>query len=182
MRMHAPPDLEVLRTRVLAKLRTVPDFPSPGIEFLDIMPVLADAELFRDLVSGLCAPWRDDGITHIAAIESRGFLLGAPMAVALGAGLITVRKPGKLPWKTERQDYALEYGSGSLEVHADACGDAARVLVVDDVLATGGTASAACTLISRVGGQVVGCSFLLAVAGLGGFETLSDTRVDCLVR
>jgi len=179
--MHAPPDREVLRTRVLAKLRTVPDFPSPGIQFLDIMPVIADAELLKDTILGLCAPWRDDGITHIAAIESRGFLLGAPMAVALGAGLITMRKPGKLPWHTESQEYALEYGVGTLEVHADACGDSARVLVVDDVLATGGTASAACELITRVGGVLVGCSFLLSVPGLNGTERLAGIRTECLI-
>jgi adenine phosphoribosyltransferase len=159
----------------------VPDFPSPGIMFMDIMPVIADAELFKDLISGLCAPWRDDGITHVAAIESRGFLLGAPMAVTLGAGLIAVRKPGKLPWRTERQDYSLEYGAGTLEVHADACGDSARVLVVDDVLATGGTASAACQLISRVGGQPLGCSFLLTIPGLGGAERLAGIRRECLI-
>lgn len=179
--LHPPPDQEVLRTRVLAKLRIVPDFPSPGIRFMDIMPVIADAELFKDLISGLCAPWRDDRITHIAAVESRGFILGAPMAVALGAGVIAVRKLGKLPWRTERQEYALEYGVGALEVHEDACGDSARVLVVDDVLATGGTAAAACELITRIGGTLVGCSFLLAVSGLGGADRLRGIRTECLV-
>jgi adenine phosphoribosyltransferase len=178
---HTPPDQEVLRTRVLAKLRTVPDFPSPGIMFMDIMPMIADAELFKDVILGLCTPWRDAGITHVAAIESRGFLLGAPMAVALGAGLITVRKPGKLPWRTERQDYALEYGTGTLEVHADACGTSARVLVVDDVLATGGTARAACDLIGRVGGTLAGCSFLLTVKGLSGRDRLHGIRTECLI-
>jgi adenine phosphoribosyltransferase len=179
--LHSPPDLEVLRTRVLARLRIVPDFPSPGIKFMDIMPVIADGELFKDLISGLCAPWRDDAITHVAAIESRGFILGAPMAVVLGAGLITVRKPGKLPWRTEREEYVLEYGSGTLEVHADACGDKARVLVVDDVLATGGTASAACQLMRRLGGALVGCSFLLTVPGLGGAERLTGVRTESLI-
>jgi adenine phosphoribosyltransferase len=179
--IHPPPDREVLRTRVLAKLRTVPDFPSPGIMFVDIMPAIADAELFKDMISGLCAPWRDDRITHVAAIESRGFIFGAPMAIALGAGLITVRKPGKLPWRTERQEYALEYGAGTLEVHADACDGAARVLVVDDVLATGGTASAACQLITRVGGAVAGCSFLLTVPGLGGTDRLTGIRTESLI-
>lgn len=179
--IHSPPDLEVLRTRVLARLRAVPDFPSPGITFMDIMPVIADAELFKDMIAGLCTPWRDVAITHVAAIESRGFLLGAPMAVALRAGLIAVRKPGKLPWRTERQEYSLEYGAGVLEVHADACGDSARVLVVDDVLATGGTARAACQLIERVGGGVVGCSFLLSIPGLGGAARLAGIRTECLI-
>ena len=117
----------------------------------------------------------------MAAIESRGFLLGAPMAVALGAGLIAVRKPGKLPWRTERQEYALEYGVGTLEVHSDACGNAARVLVGDDVLATGGTARAACDLIGRVGGTLAGCSFLLTVKGLGGLDRLAGIHTECLI-
>ena len=178
---HPPDDLEVLRTRVLAKMRTVADFPSPGILFMDIMPVLADPELLRDLVSGLVAPWRDAGITHVAGLESRGFILAAPLAMALGAGFLAVRKPGKLPGATESVDYALEYGTGSLEVQADACGSSARVLVADDVLATGGTARAACDLIARVGGEVVGCSFLLAIRGLGGRDRLGSTRVECLI-
>ena len=179
--IHPPPDQEVLRTRVLATVRVVPDFPKPGIQFMDIMPVLADAGLLKDVVAGLCAPWWDQGITHVAGIESRGFILGAPMATALGAGFIAVRKPGKLPWRTERQEYALEYGVGSLEVHADACGDSARVLIVDDVLATGGTSRAACDLIARVGGAVVGCSFLLTVPGLGGRDRLAGIRAECLI-
>ncbi|CAN5503210.1 adenine phosphoribosyltransferase [soil metagenome] len=180
MTPHPPPDLEVLRTRVLAAVRTVPDFPSPGIQFVDIMPVLGNAALFRDLVAGLVAPWRDSGITHIAGVESRGFVLAAPMAIALGAGFIAVRKPGKLPWRTESVDYALEYGAGTLEVQADACGSAARVLVADDVLATGGTARAACDLIARIGGDLVGCSFLMEVPGLSGRRRLAGIAVDCL--
>ena len=179
--LHPPPDQEVLRTRVLATLRTVPDFPSPGIMFMDIMPVLGDATLLKDVVAGLCAPWWNQGITHVAGIESRGFILGAPMAIALGAGFIAVRKPGKLPWRTERQEYALEYGVGTLEVHADACGDGARVLIVDDVLATGGTARAACDLIARIGGAVVGCSFLLTVRGLGGAAQLAPIQLASLL-
>ncbi len=181
MSPHSPLDLEVLRTRVLAAVRSVPDFPSPGVLFMDIMPVLANAELFRDMISGLVAPWRGQGITHVAGVESRGFILAAPMAVALGAGFIAVRKPGKLPWRTESIAYALEYGSGTLEVQADACGAAARVLVADDVLATGGTARAACELIARIGGDVVGYSFLFSVPGLHGRERLGAERVECLV-
>ena len=178
---HSAPEQEVLRTRVLAALRTVPDFPSPGIMFMDIMPVLGDAELLKDMISGLVAPWRDARVTHVVGIESRGFILGAPMAIALGAGFIAIRKPGKLPWRTERQEYALEYGAGALEVHADACPSASRVLVVDDVLATGGTARAACDLVARIGGAVVGCAFLLNVPGLNGRERLGDIPVTCLV-
>ncbi|MDQ2668101.1 MAG: adenine phosphoribosyltransferase [Gemmatimonadota bacterium] len=181
MRSHSAPDLEVLRTRVLAAIRTVPDFPSPGVQFMDIMPVLGNAELLKDVISGLVAPWWDARITHVAGIEGRGFILGAPMAIALGTGFIALRKPGKLPWHTQRQEYALEYGVGTLEVHADACPPAARVLVVDDVLATGGTARAACDLIQRVGGEVVGCSFLLQVTGLKGLERLDDIPAECLI-
>jgi adenine phosphoribosyltransferase len=181
MRSHSVPEQEVLRTRVLAALRTVPDFPSPGIMFMDIMPVLGNAELLKDVISGLAAPWWDARVTHVVGIESRGFILAAPMAVALGAGFIAVRKPGKLPWRTESQEYALEYGAGTLEVHADACPSAARVLVVDDVLATGGTARAACDLITRIGGEVVGCSFLLQVPALKGSERLGNLRFECLV-
>lgn len=180
-RAHTPPDQEVLRTRILAALRTVPDFPAPGVMFMDIMPALGNAELLKDLIAGLAAPWWDARITHVAGIESRGFILGAPMAIALGAGFIAVRKPGKLPWRTERQDYSLEYGTGSLEVHADASPEGARVLVVDDVLATGGTARAACDLVRRTGGEVVGCSFLLSVPGLNGRERLGDVPTVCLV-
>jgi adenine phosphoribosyltransferase len=181
MQSHSVPDQEVLRTRVLAALRTVPDFPSPGIMFMDIMPVLGNAELLKDVISGLVAPWWDARVTHVVGIESRGFILAAPMAIALGAGFIAVRKPGKLPWRTERQEYALEYGAGTLEVHADACPSAARVLVVDDVLATGGTARAACDLITRIGGELVGCSFLLQVPALKGSERLGSLRVECLI-
>lgn len=181
MPSHSAPDQEVLRTRVLAALRTVPDFPSPGVMFMDIMPMLGNAELLKDVISGLVAPWWDARITHVVGIESRGFILAAPMAIALGAGFIAVRKPGKLPWRTERVEYALEYGAGTLEVHADACPPAARVLIVDDVLATGGTARAACDLITRIGGELVGCSFLLQVPGLKGRERLSRVRVECLI-
>ena len=149
--------------------------------FMDMMPVLADAELLRDVIAGMCAPWRDQRISHVAGVESRGFILGAPMAIALGAGFVAVRKPGKLPWRTERQEYALEYGVGSLEVQVDACGDGARVLLVDDVLATGGTANAARQLITRVGGAVIGCSFLLAVSGLGGRDRLNGIPTECLI-
>src|SRR6059058_1746174 len=129
MERHPPPDREVLRTRVLAAVRRVPDFPSPGIMFEDIMPALADAKLLKDVIVGLVEPWRDAGITHVAGVESRGFILAAPMAIALGAGFVAVRKPGKLPGLTERQEYALEYGSGTLEIHTDACGDSGRVLL-----------------------------------------------------
>ena len=176
-----PRDGEALRRRLFAALRDVPDFPKPGIVFKDITPVLADAALLRDLVAGLTAPWTNAGITHVAGIESRGFIVAAPVAVALGAGFIPIRKPGKLPWQTEGKDYALEYGTDRLEIHRDACPPQARVLLLDDVLATGGTAAAACALIEQIGGTVAGCSFLLAIDGLRGAKQLAGLEVECLL-
>ena len=170
-----------LRRRLAATLRDVPDFPKPGIAFKDITPVLADAALLRDTVSALAAPWEEAGITHVAGIESRGFIFAAPVAIALGAGFIPIRKPGKLPWKTAGKEYALEYGTDRLEMHVDACPAPARVLLVDDVLATGGTAAAACELIEQVNGSVLGCSFLLSIAGLNGVQRLSLRRVATLL-
>jgi adenine phosphoribosyltransferase len=172
---------EPLVVRLARTLRVVPDFPSPGIQFQDVTPVLADAELLAETVRAMSEPWRNDGVTHVAGIESRGFIFAAPIAVALGAGLIPIRKPGKLPWKSAGQDYALEYGSGRLEIHVDACPAPARVLLVDDVLATGGTANAACGLIESVGGTVVGCAFFLAIAALGGERQLQGRRLETLL-
>jgi adenine phosphoribosyltransferase len=144
--------------------------------------VLADALLLRDAMAALAAPWRDAGVTHVAGIESRGFIFGAPIAMALAAGFIPVRKPGKLPFERATLDYELEYGTGRLEVHVDACPDQARVLVVDDVLATGGTAKAACELIETVGGTVVGCGFLLAIRALAGERRLEGRRLEVLIQ
>lgn len=153
-------------------LRAIPDYPKPGIVFQDITPVLQDGPLFRQVREALAAPFRTAGVTHVVGIEARGFILAAPVAVTLGAGFIPLRKPGKLPWKTIRHEYALEYGTDSLEAHQDACPPGARVLVVDDVLATGGTAEAAGALVRELGGQVVGWSFLLAIGALGGVGRL----------
>jgi adenine phosphoribosyltransferase len=165
-----------LQQRISELLRVVPDFPKPGILFQDITPVLADAGMLRGVVAGMAAPWRDAGVEYVAGIESRGFILAAPIAIALGAGFVPIRKPGKLPWKTVRRDYGLEYGADCLEMHVDGVPSGGRVLVVDDVLATGGTASAACALIESIGGQVVGCGFLLEIVALGGTRLL-DGRV-----
>ncbi|MEP6999526.1 MAG: adenine phosphoribosyltransferase [bacterium] len=172
---------ERVRRRVQATLRNVPDFPKPGIVFKDITPVLADASLLRDLFGAMTAPWKTDAITHVAGIESRGFIFATPIAIALGAAFIPIRKPGKLPWRTAGKEYALEYGTDRLEIHVDACPEPARVLLVDDVLATGGTAAAACELIEQVGGTVVGCSFLLAIPGLSGATRLGARRVETLL-
>lgn len=174
------PDAALAR-RLAATLRDVPDFPRPGIVFKDITPVLGDARLFAEVTEAMAAPFVASGVTHVAAIESRGFILGAPVAGVLGAGFIPLRKPGKLPARTVAIEYALEYGTDTLEIHADACVSGARVLLVDDVLATGGTAAAGAALVERVGGTVVGCSFLLAIAALAGAERLSGRSLAVLL-
>ena len=174
-------DRDGLRNRVRAALRDVPDFPKQGVVFKDITPVLADATLLRNIIANMAAAWRDSGITHVAGIESRGFILASPVAIALGAGFVPIRKAGKLPRRAAGRDYALEYGTGRLELHVDACPAPARVLLVDDVLATGGTAAAACGLIEQVGGTVAGCAFLLAIDALRGIERLHQRSVDCLL-
>ncbi len=163
---------------VARAIRDVPDFPKPGILFKDITPVLLDPALFKRVTDALADAYAADRITRVVAIESRGFILGAPVALRLGAGLVPMRKPGKLPAERAREDYALEYGTDALEMHADAMGRDARVLVVDDVLATGGTAAAACRLVERVGGTVVGLSFLMELGFLGGADALRGRRVE----
>src|SRR5437667_7793532 len=162
-------------------IRDVPDFPKPGIMFKDITPLLIDAKLFAGAVERMAAPYRGEGITRVVAIESRGFLLGAPIAVALGAGLVPIRKPGKLPAARERVEYALEYGTDALEMHRDAVGRADRVLIVDDVLATGGTAEAAAKLVRTHGAEVVGFTFLIELDFLNGRERLRGERVEALL-
>ncbi|MEZ0470806.1 adenine phosphoribosyltransferase [Luteimonas salinilitoris] len=147
-------------------VRDIPDFPRPGIVFKDITPALADAGAFAAAVAEMVAPWRDAGLDAVAGIESRGFILGAAMAQALGTGFVPVRKPGKLPAATLAQDYALEYGSDRLEMHADALAPGARVLIVDDVLATGGTLQAALSLLRRQGATVAGAAVLVELRAL----------------
>jgi adenine phosphoribosyltransferase len=160
-----------------AKIRHVPDFPKPGILFYDITTLLNDAKGFRDAVAALTSPYRDKEVEQVVGIESRGFILGAAVANALGAGFVPIRKPGKLPSKCFREDYALEYGTNTLEIHEDAVGRGQRVLVVDDVLATGGTAKAAAGLVRKVGGEVVGLSFLIELDFLNGREKLAGEQV-----
>lgn len=166
-----------LALAVRAALRDVADFPRPGIVFKDLTPVLADAELFAEATRAMAAPFAGDRISLVAGIESRGFILGAPIAQHLGAGFIPLRKPGKLPAARRQVRYSLEYGHDALEAHEDACPPPARVLIVDDVLATGGTAAAACELIESIGGEVVGCSFLMALTFLTGRAALSGRRI-----
>lgn len=169
--MSAPPAGPSLAD-VEAAVRTVPDFPQPGVQFKDLTPVLVDPALFGAALDRLAAPWADVGATHVAGVEARGFWFGPALAARLGAGFVPVRKPGKLPARTLRAGYALEYGEDAVEVHADAFGPGARVLVHDDVIATGGTAAAACALVREAGGSVVGASFVLELAFLAGRERL----------
>ena len=161
-------------------IRDIPDFPKPGIVFKDITPLLADAEAFRAAIDAMITPFRGR-IDTVLGIESRGFILGAPAAYALGTGFALVRKPGKLPWQTHRATYELEYGSDTLEIHHDAIGPGHRVLVVDDLLATGGTASAAVELVQRCGGQVVACTFLVELTFLSGRARLRGQDVHALI-
>jgi adenine phosphoribosyltransferase len=162
-------------------IREVPDFPKPGILYRDITPVLADPSLFSKVMIALAAPFERASITHVVSIESRGFILGAPVALELRAAFVPMRKPGKLPAATVREDYTLEYGADALEMHADALRGAKGVLVVDDVLATGGTAAAACRLVERAGARVTGCAFMIELAALGGRAHLGDRHAESLV-
>jgi len=165
-----------------ARIRDIPDFPKKGIVFKDITPVLADASLFRGVIESLADRYRGERISKVVGIESRGFLFAAPLAIALGAGLAIVRKPGKLPWRTAREVYALEYGEDALEMHLDALGAGERALVVDDVLATGGTADAVGRLVIGQGAVLVGFAFLLELGFLNGASRLGPQKVHALVR
>ena len=157
-----------------AALRAVPDFPSEGVLFQDLTPILADPALSRDLLGRLAAPWGRAGVTHVVGVEARGFWYGPLLADRLGAGFLPARKPGKLPAPTERAHYALEYGEDTLELHGQDLPAGARVLVHDDVVATGGTAAAACRLVEAAGATVVGLSFALEIAFLEGRTRLPD--------
>ncbi|MAW61585.1 MAG: adenine phosphoribosyltransferase [Planctomycetes bacterium] len=170
-----------LDARLRAAIRDVPDFPKPGIVFKDISPLLQDAALLGEALDALAEAARPLRPTHIAAIESRGFLFAGGLCERLNAGLIPLRKPGKLPWETFEQSYALEYGEDRLEVHADAAGPADRVFLIDDLLATGGTAAAAVTLIRRTGAELVGAGFLIELAFLDGREALHGFPVEALI-
>jgi adenine phosphoribosyltransferase len=161
-----------LARHILETLRPIPDYPKPGIVFQDITPVLADGKLFRTVVDAMADPFRELDVTHVLGIEARGFIFGGAVATNLGAGFVPARKPGKLPWERVRESYELEYGTDALECHRDGVDQQARVLVVDDVLATGGTARAAGQLARGLGAVVVGWSFLLEIGGLGGQERL----------
>ncbi|HEX5438196.1 MAG TPA: adenine phosphoribosyltransferase [Gemmatimonadaceae bacterium] len=179
---HATDATDGIGSVLRRTIRDIPDFPKQGVLFKDITPVLLDAELFRQTTDAMAAPFVGDGITHVVAIESRGFILGAPIAQTLHAAFVPIRKRGKLPASVERVEYSLEYGLDALEVHRDALSGEHRALIVDDVLATGGTADAACRVIERLGAEVVGCSFLMALSFLPGLDVLRARRVSSLIR
>jgi adenine phosphoribosyltransferase len=162
-------------------IRDVPDFPKKGIVFKDITPVLGDASSYRRVVDELVTRWKPRRIDQVVGIESRGFIFAAPLAYALGAGLSIVRKPGKLPWETIRESYLLEYGQDALELHVDAVGPGERVLVVDDLLATGGTAEAVGRLVARQGAELAGYAFVVELSFLHGAQRLGADKVDSLV-
>lgn len=164
------------------KIRHIPDFPKPGILFYDITTLLNDRQSFRDTIDALASPHRGQGIDQVVGIESRGFILGAAVASALGAGFVPIRKPGKLPGKCHREDYALEYGTDGLEIHEDAFRSGQRVLVVDDVLATGGTAKAAAGLVRRSGGTLLGLTFLIELNFLNGRGKLAGEEVHSVLQ
>lgn len=163
-------------------IRDVPDFPKPGILFKDITPLLRSPEALEKTIQELAEPFRNDRITMVAAIESRGFIFGSCVARVLGAGFVPIRKPGKLPWTRRRNEYILEYGSDALEIHDDALSPEDRVLLVDDVLATGGTAAAASTLIQGFAAELVGAAMVIELAFLEGRKKLGDIRIHSLIR
>jgi adenine phosphoribosyltransferase len=155
-----------------AHIRDVPDFPKKGILFKDITPMLGNPQALSHVMERIAEHHRGKGITKVVGIESRGFIFATPVAIALGAGFVPIRKPGKLPWKARRQQYGLEYGTDTIEIHDDAVGPQDQVLIVDDVLATGGTAEAACKLVRLLGANLVGCAFAIDLAFLGGAKRL----------
>ena len=175
----SPRPESAISERLKRHIRDVPDFPLPGIMFRDITTLLADGALFQETIDAMAAPFED--IDKVVIIESRGFILGTPIAYALGAGVVPVRKPGRLPWKTFAEEYALEYGTNTLEVHQDAVIPGERVLIVDDLLATGGTVEATCKLVRRLGGEIAGVSVLAELTFLNGRSKTEGIEVRSLV-
>ena len=164
------------------RIRDIPDFPKKGIVFKDITPVLSDIEMLRTSVKEMAAPYMGLNVDVVVGIESRGFIFGAPIADILGCSFVPVRKPGKLPWKTESVSYELEYGSDSLEIHVDSIEPHQNVLIVDDLLATGGTAEATCRLVSKLRGNIVGFTVLVELEFLEGRKRLNQYNVHSLVQ
>jgi adenine phosphoribosyltransferase len=163
--------------KIRKSIREVPDFPKPGILFYDITTLLADPDALRSTVDVFAEQFDNQDVSCVVGMESRGFLFGAPLAIRLGVGFVPVRKPGKLPCEVETASYELEYGTDSLEIHRDAIEPGQRVLIIDDLLATGGTARATVDLVRRLGAEVVGCGFVVELAGLQGRDKLEDVHV-----
>jgi adenine phosphoribosyltransferase len=170
-----------LGSRLAAKVRDIPDFPSLGVVFKDITPLLADPEAFAATIDGIADHFDDVAVDRVLGIEARGFIVAAPIAYRFGAGFTPVRKVGKLPWQVEQEEYELEYGTDLLEIHRDAVAPGERVLVVDDVLATGGTAAATIRLVEKLGAEVVGLGFILELAFLQGRLRLPGREIVSLV-
>lgn len=168
--------------RLKAKIRDIPDYPKPGIVFRDITPLVRDPAALRLAVHRLIEPFLDDRLTAVAGMEARGFIFGSLAAWELGIGFVPLRKPGKLPYDVQEVSYELEYGSAALEVHVDAVGPGDRVLLVDDLVATGGTAEASCQLIERLGAEVAALAFVVELEALNGRARLAGRRVHSLVR
>jgi adenine phosphoribosyltransferase len=176
--MVSEAEMEALKQRI----RHVPDFPKPGILFYDVTTLLDDRAGFKMALDAMAAPHAASKVDLVVGIESRGFIFGAAIADRLGAGFAPVRKPGKLPSKTRRQTYALEYGTDALEIHEDAIAPSQRVLIVDDLLATGGTAAAAVGLVRGLGGEVVGLQFLIELVGLNGRDRLKGEKIGVVLK
>lgn len=162
-------------------IREIPDWPKKGILFRDITPLLLNPRAFAAAVDALSADFTEMGIEYVAAVEARGFIFGSAVAEKLDAGFVPIRKKGKLPWQTESITYDLEYGTDTLEVHSDAIGSGGKVLMVDDLLATGGTMAAACELIEKIGGTIIGIAFLIELTGLQGREKIADYNVTSII-
>lgn len=160
-------------------IRTIPDYPKPGIMFRDVTTLLGDAQGFKAAIAQMAEPYRTLRVDAVAGIEARGFILGGAVADRLGCGFIPIRKKGKLPWRTIGQEYTLEYGVDVIEIHEDAIRDGERILIVDDLIATGGTAIAAAQLIRRSGGEIVGATFIIDLPELGGVRRLNEAAIDC---
>lgn len=163
-------------------IRAVPDFPKKGILFRDITPLLKNPAALKTAVKMLADPFRDNGVTDVIGIESRGFIFGSPLAIELGVGFIPIRKPGKLPCQTSREEYSLEYGTDAIELHTDALGFHSNVLLCDDLLATGGTMAAAIKLVRQTGAHVVGVTFVIELAELKGRDKLKDMNLFSLLK
>jgi adenine phosphoribosyltransferase len=163
-------------------IRAIPDFPKPGILFRDITPLLADAAALRETVVRLADPFREQRIDLVAAAEARGFIFAAPLAIELGKGFVPVRKPGKLPHETRRYQYELEYGNDTLEIHCDGVRAGQRVLLVDDLLATGGTMQACCRLVEQCNAEIVACAFVIELTGLGGARRIAPLKTFSLLK